>query len=79
LNNLTRFFLSTRQSLPEALELSRRLVKVDPNAANYDLLAWACYANGQTNAARAASAESVNKDPNNRAYRERLRRLQEVP
>jgi len=48
LGNLARFYLSSRQDLPEALGLCRRLVDSQPTAASYDLLGWACYANGLT-------------------------------
>lgn len=75
LNNLARFYLGTRQQLPEALELASRLTKVQPVAAHFDLLGWAAYANGKTNEARAAAAQAVALDPNNPVYRERLRRL----
>jgi hypothetical protein len=57
------------------LELSRRLAHVQPTAANYDLLAWAFYANGQMGEARAASAESIERDPDNPVFQERYRRL----
>jgi predicted Zn-dependent protease len=79
LANLARFYLSTRQELPEALDLCRRLVDVDPSAANYDLLGWALYANGQVEAARQASAQAVARDPGNAVYRERQQKLQRAP
>jgi len=78
LNNLTRFYLSTRHELPEALALSQRLAACEPNAANYDLLSWAFYANGRTNEALATIAKAVDKEPNNAVYRERYQRLQKT-
>lgn len=79
LHNLTRFYLGRRQNVGEALGLCRRLTDLQPTAANFDLLAWAFYANGQSANARAASARSVEKEPENATYRERYRRLQQVP
>lgn len=75
LDHLARIYLGTRQELPEALDLCRRLVEIQPSAANYDLLGWACYANSMTNEARSAAAQAVEKDPQNAAYRDRLHRL----
>jgi len=79
LGNLARFYLSSRQDLPEALGLCRRLVDSQPTAASYDLLGWACYANGLTNEARLAAAQAVERDPTNTVYRERYQRLQSPP
>jgi len=79
LGNLARFYLSSRQDLPEALGLCRRLVDSQPTAASYDLLGWACYANGLTNEARLAAAQAVERDPANTVYRERYQRLQSPP
>ncbi len=79
LGNLARFYLGARRDLPEALGLCRRLVELQPAAASYDLLGWACYVNGQTNEARAAAAQAVERDPTNTVYRERYQRLQPQP
>ncbi len=79
LANLARYYLNTRQNLPEALVLCRRLVEVDPGAAHYDLLGWACFANGQVDAAREAAAQAVERDPTNAVYRERHQKLMRAP
>ena len=79
LNNLARFYLGARRDLPEALALCRRLIDLEPTAANYDLLAQVCHASGQANEARAASAQAVERDPNNPIYREHQRRLAPNP
>jgi tetratricopeptide (TPR) repeat protein len=79
LNNLVRFHLGARQNPVEALGWCRRLVLLQPTAANYDLLGWALYANGQVQEARQASAEAVRKDPQNPVYQERKRRLDSLP
>lgn len=79
LGNLARFYLGARRDLPEALTLCRRLVEVRPTGASYDLLGWACYANGQISEARAAAKEAVQRDPQNAVYRERLQKLTQAP
>jgi tetratricopeptide (TPR) repeat protein len=79
LHNLTRFYLGTQQELPEALALARRLVAVDPDAKNHDLLAWALFANGHAEEARAASGKAVQLDPGNSVYQQRLKRLEQLP
>jgi len=78
LHNLARFYLSSRRQLPEALALAKRLVEVSPTAASYDLLAWAHFANGETNEAIAASAEAVKQEPQSAVYSNRLHRLRQL-
>ncbi len=79
LNNLARFYLGSRQELPEALALARRLVTVQPSAASYDLLGWALYANGNPDEARGAATRAVELAPTNQVFRERLQRLMTPP
>ncbi|MBE7504105.1 MAG: tetratricopeptide repeat protein [Verrucomicrobiales bacterium] len=79
LNNLARLYLGTGRQQPAALELARRLVKVQPIAASYDLLGWALYANGLTHDARVATGRAVELDPTNATYRTRLQRLGSAP
>ena len=79
LRNLAAYLLGTRQETTEALALCVRLVAVQPTAANYDLLGWAYYTNGQGKEARAATAKAVEREPNNPTYREHLRRLEDAP
>lgn len=78
LNNLARFYLGSRRESGRALDLAKGLAQVEPNAAAYDLLAWAWYANGNLEEARKASAESVKLDPDEPKYAERLRRLNQL-
>lgn len=78
LNNLARYYLGARQNPLEALNLARRLVELQPTAANYDLLGWASYANGLTNEARTAAAQAVTLEPSNSAYQERYRRISQA-
>jgi tetratricopeptide (TPR) repeat protein len=78
LNNLVRIYLGSGQRLPRALEFTSKLVGLEPSAANYDLLAWAHYANGQIDRAREASARSIELAPDNPVFRARYNRLKEV-
>jgi len=75
LANLARCYLSSRQNSPEALSLCRRLIALQPTAPNYDLLGWACYANGQIQDALDALTNAIHLEPDNPAYRQRYRRI----
>lgn len=79
LNNLARYYLGAGREVAEALRLAQRLVKLQPTAANFDLLGWAFYANGQVQEARSAAAEAVQREPANATYRERARKLNTAP
>jgi Flp pilus assembly protein TadD len=79
LANLARYFLTTRQNLPEALSLCQRLASAQPTAPNYDLLGWACYANGQRFEALNAITNAIRLQPENPALRERYRRVAAGP
>jgi tetratricopeptide (TPR) repeat protein len=76
---LAQLYLQGRRELPAALTLCRRCVSLQPTAAHYDLLARACFLNGQNDEARAASARAVRLDPNQAVYREHYRRFNEKP
>lgn len=78
LHNLARFYLGQGKNPAAALPLCQRLVQKSPNAQNYDLFAWACYANGRVAEAVSAAAESVRRDPNNPAYKTRLQKLKRI-
>ena len=47
LHNLARFYLGQGKNPAAALLLCQRLVQKNPKARNYDLFAWALYANGR--------------------------------
>jgi predicted Zn-dependent protease len=79
LNNLTRFLLGQRRDLAQALEYGRRLAAAHPEAASFDLLAWAAFANGLREEARTATARAMQLDPGNSVYRERWQRLGAAP
>ena len=78
LHNLARFYLGQGKNPAAALPLCQRLVQKSPNAPNYDLFAWACYANGRVEEAVSAAAEAVRRTPNNPAYKTRLQKLKRI-
>jgi Flp pilus assembly protein TadD len=78
LHNLARHYLATRQELPAALDLCQRLVVAAPTAPSFDLLGWACYANGRTNDAFKAASKAVELDPTNAVYLERKKRVERL-
>lgn len=78
LHNLARFYLGQGENPAAALSLCQRLVQKNPNARNYDLFAWACFANGRVAEAVSAADEAVRRAPNNPAYKTRLRKLKHL-
>jgi protein O-GlcNAc transferase len=79
LSHLAQIHLRARRELPEALILCRRCVSLQPTAANYDLLAQACFLNGQGGEARGASAKAMQLDPGAAVYREHNQRFNQTP
>ena len=67
---LANLLLRTRTKPKEAEALARKAVAMEPGAWNYDLLAWACYLNGNYLDAEDAASKAVELEPSNRAYRE---------
>jgi tetratricopeptide (TPR) repeat protein len=65
---LARFYLKTKKELPQARQLAEKAVALEPNAANYFVLAWACYENGDINNAFPAIKRAIELDPNNSNY-----------
>lgn len=78
LHNLARFYLGQGKNPAAALSLCQRLVQKSPNARNYDLFAWAYYANGRVAEAIFAANEAVRLAPNNPAYKARLQKLKRI-
>ncbi len=66
---LANLYMGPMKKLEEAEALARRAVHVDPSAANYDLLAWACYLNEKYDDAETASQTAVEMEPDNPLYR----------
>ena len=66
---LARFYLKTKKELPQARELAEKAVALEPNAANFFVLSWACYENGDINNAFPAIKRAIELDPDNSNYR----------
>jgi len=65
---LARFYLKTKKELPQARQLAEKAVALEPNAANYFVLAWACYENADFINAFPAIKRAIELDPNNSNY-----------
>jgi tetratricopeptide (TPR) repeat protein len=66
---LARFYLYHRTNLVQAQSLAGKAIALQPSAANYDLLARACEANGDRSAAVAAAEQALAMEPDNKRYR----------
>jgi tetratricopeptide (TPR) repeat protein len=66
---LANLYMGPMKKLEEAEALARRAVHIDPGAANYDLLAWACYLNEKYDDAESASQTAVELEPDNPLFR----------
>ncbi len=75
MNNLARMHLANGHDRKRALELAQRLATHYPSPRNYDLLAWAYYANGRVDMALEACASAIELDPDNPRLRERYNKL----
>jgi Flp pilus assembly protein TadD len=69
---LAQFYLRTGRSPAEARRFAETVVRLAPTAPNYALLAAACQAAGELEAARKAVGEALRLEPDNPQYR-RLR------
>jgi len=65
---LARLYLKTGQNLPEAQSLAEKAVALEPVAANYFVLGWACYTNGDNAKALPAIKRAIQLDPDNKQY-----------
>jgi tetratricopeptide (TPR) repeat protein len=65
---LARLYLKTGQNLPEAQSLAEKAVTLEPVAANYFVLGWACYTNGDNAKALPAIKRAIQLDPDNKQY-----------
>ena len=72
---LARLYLKTGQKLPQARQLAEKAVSLSSIAANYFVLGWACYANGDTASALPAVKRALELDPDNVQY---LRLYQQI-
>jgi tetratricopeptide (TPR) repeat protein len=72
---LARLYLKTGQKLPQARQLAEKAVSLSAIAANYFVLGWACYANGDTASALPAVRRALELEPDNVQY---LRLYQQI-
>ncbi|MHC4205134.1 MAG: tetratricopeptide repeat protein [Planctomycetota bacterium] len=65
---LSRLYLKTRQNLPLARQLAEKAVALEATAANYFVLSWAAYSNGDFVNALPAIKRAIQLDPDNKQY-----------
>jgi len=65
---LARLYLKTRQNLPQARQLAEKAVALEAIAANYFVLSWACYTNGDNAKALPTIKRAIQLDPDNQQY-----------
>jgi tetratricopeptide (TPR) repeat protein len=65
---LARLYLKTKKELPQARQLAEKAVTLEANAANYFVLSWACYENGDTTNAFPAIKRAIELNPDNSNY-----------
>ncbi len=72
---LARLYLKTGQKLTQARQLAEKAVSLNAIAANYFVLGWACYANGDIANALPAVTRALELEPDNVQY---LRLYQQI-
>ena len=66
-----------RRKLPEATQLARAAVQVEPSAPNYLVLSVACASNGDFAGAASAIEQAMKLDPGNPKYVQMYEMIQE--
>ena len=66
---LARLYLKTGKNLLQARQLAQKAVALEAIAANYFVLSWACYTNGDTANAFPAIKQAIELDSDNQQYR----------
>jgi tetratricopeptide (TPR) repeat protein len=66
---LAQLYLSTGKGFPEARELAKKTVVLEPSAHNYFVLCWACDMNGDSQNAIKAILQAIQLEPANLKYR----------
>lgn len=74
--DLAQLYLRMKKEFPRAKLLAEKAVELEPSAPNYNILGWALFANGETEASLAATRRAVELDPQNPEYQRRYRYLQ---
>jgi protein O-GlcNAc transferase len=65
---LATLYLQMGKMVPQARALAEKAVALEPTAANYSVLSWACDKNGDTANALSAIKRAVELEPNNQRY-----------
>ena len=66
---LAQLYLRAGKGFPEARELAKKAVALEPNANNYFVLCWACDMNGDSQNAIKAILKAIQLEPANSKYR----------
>jgi tetratricopeptide (TPR) repeat protein len=66
---LAQLYLRAGRGFPEARELAKKAVALEPSALNYFVLCWACDMNGDTEDALKAIVRAIQLEPTNLKYR----------
>ena len=66
---LAQLYLRTGKGFPEARELAKKAVVMEPTALNYFVLCWACDMNGDSQNAIKAILQAIQLEPANLKYR----------
>ena len=77
-NNLAWLYASQGKQLKRAVELAKRAVALEVNAARLDTLAYAYYRYGAYSEAEQAISRAIELEPNNTAYTERLNEIRQA-
>jgi protein O-GlcNAc transferase len=75
--DLAQLYLRTHKNFSEARGLAEKAVELEPSAANYNVLGWALFVNGQVEASLAAMRHAIELDPDNAEYRRRYAQIQQ--
>ena len=73
---LAGLYLKTGKNIRQARQLAEKAVALQPSAANYYTLGWACNANGDRTAALTAAQQALTIEPDNPIYQSLYKRVQ---
>ena len=73
---LAQLYLETGTKLPQARDLAQKAVALEPIAANYFVLSWACDTNSDIDSALSAIKKALELDPVNPRYRQMYELIQ---
>jgi tetratricopeptide (TPR) repeat protein len=73
---LAQLYLNTNQRLERARQLAATAVELQPVAASYFVLGWACAKTGDPDGARSALATAIKMEPGNATYRRLYQSIQ---